>query len=329
MSTEAELPDSLDPEQEALLVRVMAEDGPQPDPTLLPPAEGRALAARGNLRWNIDHPAMRDIRDVTLRVNPGLASAECRLRVFVPPNAGAGAILFAHGGGFAFGDLVSHERCIRLLAVEAGMAVVAPDYRLAPEHPYPAGLKDVVASLRALQDTPGQLGLAAGPVLVAGDSAGANLVLAALLHEQPHRRPATQGALLFYGVYAADHDTPSHRRFAEGPGLTSAKMQRYWDWYLPDHGARRDPLAAPLHASDLALAALPPLYLMAAGIDPLLSDSHALARRLDVLGRPAPVKVVPGVVHGFLQQTIGLKAARDALAEAGVAARKLAGGLTN
>ena len=101
-------------------------------------------------------------------------------------------------------------------------------------------------------------------------------------------------------------------------------MSRYWGWYVPDEAVRLDPLAAPLQASDAELLGLPSLWLMAAGIDPLLSDTLALARRLEALGRSDLVTVVPGVVHGFLQMTVSLEAARKALAEAGAVARRLA-----
>ncbi|KLK94685.1 alpha/beta hydrolase [Microvirga vignae] len=320
------------PDMAELMQRVAEEDGPPIDPTLLPAAEGRAAAAKGNLRWNIDLPVMAEIGEYRIPANPDLGSAECRTRVLIPRERTAGILLFVHGGGFAFCSPETHERCARLLAIETGMAVVVPDYRLAPEHPYPAGLMDVVASLRALQSEPSSFGFGPGPLLVSGDSAGANLALAAMIHEHRLGRALPQGALLFYGVYSADHTSPSHVRFADGPGLTTAKMRRYWDWYVSSDEARHDPLICPLEASDSELRALPPLWLQAAGIDPLLSDTLALGRRLRDLGRDDPVSVVPGVVHGFLQMTVSLQAAREALVAAGAAARKLAkinGEMTN
>ena len=208
----------------------------------------------------------------------------------------------------------------------AGMPVLVPDYRLAPENPYPAGLTDVVACLRAAFAATKEAGIVGGPLIVAGDSAGANLALAALLHEQRQAVPtAVAGALLFYGNYALDFGTPSYLAFENGPGLTRARMQRYWAWY-PAAGAdlSGDPLACPLAADDGALMALPPLYLMAGGVDPLLSDTLKLHQRLQALGRKETVTVVPGVVHGFLQYTIDLAAAREALAAAGIAARTMA-----
>jgi acetyl esterase len=145
-----------------------------------------------------------------------------------------------------------------------------------------------------------------------------------MIHEHRGGYELPEGALLFYGVYSADHNSPSHVRFSDGPGLTTEKMRRYWNWYAPDKSVWLDPLAAPLLASDSELQALPPLWLLAAGIDPLLSDTLALAQRLEALGRNDPVTVVPGVVHGFLQMTVSLQAARKALAAAGAAARRLA-----
>lgn len=304
----------LAPEMAALAARVLAEDGPQPDPTLMAPADGRRAAEIGNRRWNVALPAMERTGTAEVRADDGLGSAKVRLLVLVPPDARDGAILFVHGGGFAFCSPETHERCARMLAAETGLPVILPDYRLAPEHPFPAGLLDVVASWRAAFEATAHLGVRRGPLILAGDSAGAGLCVSALLHEAG--RTEADAALLFYGVYDADFDTPSYRAFTDGPGLTRAKMQRYWDFYVADAAARATPLVAPLLASDAALAALPPLHLMAAGIDPLLSDTLNLEARLAALGRPERTQVVPGVVHGFLQMTNDLPQAREALGQA-------------
>ena len=315
-------PGVISAEMVAVHERAAAELGPLPDATLLPPAEGRALSECVNERWNRDLPDMAGKSATLVPADPGLGSADCPLTILSPSQAAGGTILYVHGGGFAFGSSRSHERTARVLASEAGMDIVLPDYRLAPEDPFPAGLRDVVACLRAL--IAGAVrGLGQGPVLVAGDSAGANLALAAMLHEQAQGRPLPAGALLFYGNYAADLTGDSYRRFAEGPGLTTARMARYWSWYAAGREIAGEPLACPLAASDAALAALPPLHLMAAGVDPLLSDSVALQARLAGLGRPETLDIVPGVTHGFLQATRELAAAREALAAAGAAARTI------
>jgi acetyl esterase len=314
----------LTPELAALLATIDAEIGPQPDPTLLPPAEGRALSERLNRRWNTDLPTMATVNEVIVPTDPILGSAECHMQILVPPHPGEGAILFIHGGGFAFCGPKTHERCTRLLAHKSSLPLLVPDYRLAPEHPFPAGLCDVVACLRLAFDMTSSTGTRRGPLLIAGDSAGANLALAAMLHEHDAGRKLPDGALLFYGVYGADFETPSYRRFRDGPGLTTAKMQRYWDWYLPDATARNNPLASPVHADEEALRALPPLHLMAAEIDPLLSDTLALAARLQTAGRQDHVHLVRGVTHGFLQMTNALDEARKALKTAASAARTMA-----
>jgi acetyl esterase len=318
-----DLSNELAPEVVATIEQVAREEGPAVDTTLLPPAEGRAEAARGNVRWNRDLPQMAQVAEHHVPADAELGSADCRVLTLVPEQHRPGAVVFVHGGGFAFLSPETHERCGRVLACESGLPVLMPDYRLAPEHPYPAGLRDVVATLRAALTSPERFGLAAGPVVVAGDSAGANLALAAMLHEHRLGRPLPDGGLLFYGVFGADFATPSYIRFADGPGLTRGKMMRYWDWYVPNPALRRDALVAPLLAGDAELGAMPPLHLIAAGVDPLLSDTLALARRLKALGRADPLAVVPGVMHGFLQQTLALGAARTALAEAGAAARRM------
>jgi len=315
----------LSPEMAGLLARVAAEAGPQPDPTTLPPAEGRALCEESNRRWNADMPEMAAVGEAWIDAQPSIGAARMRLKVLVPPGCGAGALVFVHGGGFAFCSPETHERCARVLALECGLPVILPDYRLAPEHPYPAGLMDVVATIRFALAAAAPLGVTAGPLVLAGDSAGANLALAAMLHERAEGRAPVAGALLFYGTYAGDFRTQSYRDFENGPGLTTAKMQRYWRWYVGDRDVSADPLACPLLAPDEALAALPPLHLMAAGVDPLLSDSILLHGRLKGLGRGETLTVVPGVTHGFLQNTLDLAAAREALQAAGADARRMAG----
>lgn len=323
MNAPHELDGTLSAEMAELMDRVALETGPLPDPTTLPPAVGRAQTAQANLRWSVNLPPMQHESEVWVEADDALASARCRVRILVPHNASNGAVLFVHGGGFAFCSPETHERCARVLAIQTGLPVLLPDYRLAPEHPFPAGLKDVVAVLRAAFDASAAVGVTKGPLLVSGDSAGANLALAAMLHEQAASKTLPDGALLFYGNYAHVFDSPSYRRFADGPGLTLGKMQRYWAWYLADQTVADDPLACPLAASDEQLAGLPPLYLAAAAVDPLLSDTLRLHARLQAIGRNDELSVVSGVTHGFLQNTNELAAAREVLAAAGLAAKRI------
>lgn len=323
MNAATEFHSELSAEMRMVMLRTEAELGPQPDPTLLAPSEGRAQSERANARNNVNLPPLAKEFNVVVGADADLGSANCTMRVLVPEGAGPGAVLFVHGGGFAFCSPQTHERCARVIAIETGLPVLVPDYRLAPEYPYPCGLLDVVACLRAGFSGAAATDVTEGPLLVAGDSAGANLALAAIIHELEAGYPVPAGALLFYGTYDADFATPSYEQFAEGPGLTRGKMQRYWNWYCSDEAERHIPLASPLRAIDSTLIRLPPLYLMAAGIDPLLSDTLHLAKRLKAVGRDEAVSVVPGVTHGFLQNTNELVAAREALAAAGEAARRM------
>lgn len=320
MSADPTDPGILSAQMAALMAKVEAETGPLPDPTLLAPADGRALSARSNERWNVNLPEMASDEDVWVAADPTLGSAHCRIRLLTPENAEDGIVMFVHGGGFAFCSPETHERCARVLAIETRMTIAMPDYRLAPENPFPAGLLDTVACLRALLDG-NFTGLDSGPVFISGDSAGANLALAAMLHEDAEGRKLPDAGLLFYGNYAADFSGSSYVRFENGPGLATAKMRRYWDWYAGNHNIETDPLACPAIAADTALSRLPPLYLMAAGVDPLFCDTATLHTRLKALGRNDIFDIIPGVTHGFLQNTNELEAARDALRAAAAAAK--------
>lgn len=300
------------PEMAAIMARLAEEDGGLPDQTALPLDQGRAQNEAVNRRWNRDLPPLESIADLTLGGRPA--------RRFRPADA-RGTVLYIHGGGWAYCSLATHERAMRCLALATGMEVLGLDYRRAPEYPFPLPLDDSIAAWRELAARGGAAG---GPVALSGDSAGANLALAAMLHESRKGRRLPDCALLFYGVYDDDHDTPSHRSLGVGYGLTTERMQHYWDWYAPPRD-RRNVLAAPLKAPDEELAALPPLYLNAAGLDPLLSDTLRLARRLDGLGRRQDALTIhPGVVHGFMQMTAALAEARAAFDAVGAFCRSFA-----
>ena len=301
-----------------ILARLEREDKDLPDPTTLHPMQAREVADRVNLRWNKNLPSMKRIDDVIFNCPEG---NDIDGRLFTPENTDKGIVLFIHGGGFSLCSINTHERSARLLAEEARCAVLSINYRLAPEHPYPAGLNDCISVFRQLNHINELYEWTQGPIALAGDSSGANLALALMLHEQSENLQLPDFAMLFYGVYDTDFETKSYRQYANGPGLTRDKMIRYLDWYAPKL-LRDNPLITPLNASDDALKDLPPLYLNAAEIDPLCSDTENLAMRLSSLNRKDHVRIYKGVVHGFMQMTLYLSAARDATTEAAVAFRK-------
>lgn len=313
-------------EMQAELDRIDALGPVKVDFSRPPDAAMRKIDADLNALWNIDLPMVASVRRLGLSGDKAIGAADCEAIVYQPADAGEGIIFFVHGGGWAFMDLDTHERFMRQLCIEARTTLIGVHYRLAPENPYPAALKDVVSAFREVLAHRVDLGLPEGPVVIAGDSAGGNLALAAMLHEIDAGRELPAGGLLFYGVFGANFETPSYRSHAEGHVLTKSIMQQLWDWYLPDAMRRRDPLAAPIMASDDQLRKLPPLFLAVAEVDPLASDSLELGQRLATLGRDDMIWIEQGVIHGFLQMTAVLEAARRAMREAGAAARTFIGG---
>ena len=292
------------------------------DFTQVPDDRAREIDEEINLVWNLDQPEVGSVLHIRLAPDPLLNAAPCDAVVYSPKAPTNGLIFFIHGGGWAFCNLRTHERFMRVLCNQTGRTVVGVHYRLAPEHPYPAALHDVVSAFRTVLATRDDLGLPRGPVVVAGDSAGGNLALALILHELEAGHQLPVGGLLFYGVFGREFDTPSYKVYAEGELLTTDVMQRLWQWYDPDGTAYRDPLAVPLRASDEQLKKLPPLFLLSAEMDPLTSDTINLKRRLDALGRSDELWIEPGVIHGFLQMTATLHAARQATSRAAEAANR-------
>jgi acetyl esterase len=315
------------PEMEEVWAFIQAEDAKLPDQSRMTVAEQRQVRAISSRRWNSDLPAVRNAIHMTI---PGLFDApavSCEL--IEPLEVAPGCIVYMHGGGWTFGSLESHANLARNLAIAAKTRVLAVDYRLAPEHPFPAALDDVVAALRYVikrGETDAEFN---GPVGVAGDSAGANLALAATIREGDSGRRRPDACLCFYGVWGCDFETPSYKRFGVGHGLGMAGMKKFLDFYAPGGegpGALRfDPLVSPLTASEATMAKLPPVYLNAAGLDPLMSDTIEMARKLDAAGATYDVNVHEGVHHGFMQITARLSEARRAHELAGAFWRKHVG----
>ncbi len=301
-------------DMQALIDRLIVEDRGLPDPFELPLNEARAQFDRGAARWNVELPEVAVSRDIALSTQQAaVGSASLR----IPPDARPGVILYLHGGGWMFGSPRTHERAIRCLARATGMAVIAPPYRLAPENPFPAGLDDCWDVWCVLEEICAQQGVVAGPCGISGDSAGANLALATMLRAQSTDIPPPDFAMLFYGAFGTDFATPSYAMPDPPYGLVAAGMRAYWDRYVPEPDARANPLVAPLNAPDAALAALPPLYLNAAELDPLRDDTLRLHERLARLGRDDACTLHRGVVHGFMQMTVALEEARTAFDLAG------------
>ena len=308
----------VDPET-ALILREI-EEARVPPVSSLSVAAARVQAEEGNRAWNQDPPALASVSELAM---PGPAGP-IRLRHYRPRAAASlPLVIYFHGGGFVLGSLDTHDRVMRLLALDGDAAVIGVDYRLAPEHPFPAPLDDCVAAVRWIRAEAARLGVDPDRVVLAGDSAGANLALASLLDlRDASEVDAIRGAALFYGCFWRRLDTPAHARFGNGSWrLGSAEMRWFWQHYLGDPSSA-DPRAEPLHAN---LGGLPPLYLTAAALDPLYDDTLELDRRLQAAGVARRLDVYPGLVHGFMQMTPRCAAARAAVRDAGHAIRQMLG----
>lgn len=301
----------VDPAMQAIL-EVMRK-GPAIDLRALPIAEARVSFETQQIPWSWSPESMAEVREIVIPAQAG----SLRARLYLPTGqAGLPVVIFAHGGGWTFGSIDTHDGTMRMLASASGAAVLGIDYRLAPEHPFPAPLEDILSALAFVEA--GKLGMAcdAGRIALAGDSAGANLALGAMIARRDLGGAVPLTAALFYGCYAPIFDTDSHARLGDGTYLLRTEMMRwYWANFLGPFAPEKAPAAcAPLSAE---LAGLPPLYLNAAGLDPLLDDTMMLSARLAKAGVRHRLDIWPGVVHGFLRLARELPMARLALTEAG------------
>ncbi|MDX8452293.1 alpha/beta hydrolase [Mesorhizobium sp. VK9D] len=232
------------------------------------------------------------------------------------PDANAPSLLYLHGGGWVIGNLDSHDEICRWFANMANCVVVSPDYRLAPEHKFPAAVEDCEAALSYIRDAADDLGINARRIAVAGDSAGGNLaaVLALLARGDPHRLTAQ---LLFYPNTDASQAADSYRRFGEGFGLTAPTMAWFRDHYVRGAADIDDWRVSPLKAGGLAGAA--PAFIAIAGHDILADEGEAYAQRLEADGVPVALRRWQGQIHGFVSMGRHGPASRQAV-EAAVAA---------
>ncbi|CAM5395205.1 esterase [Streptomyces spiroverticillatus] len=239
-----------------------------------------------------------------------------RVRVYDPTDGADGTpvVVFAHGGGFCVCGLDSHDGFCRAMAVETQAVVISVDYRLAPEHPFPAAPDDCyTALLWAAKHYAGRR------LAVAGDSAGANLATVMALTALDRGGPELVCQALYYPMLDPERRGDSHRRNAQGYFLTADHLRWYWDGYLPEAADRTDPYATPLHRSDLS--GLPPTHLVTAGLDPLCDDAWAYAHALAGGGVDVRLAHLPGMFHGFLSMAGALPEALAARTDAFAALR--------
>jgi acetyl esterase len=233
------------------------------------------------------------------------------------------AMIYFHGGGWVFGDLNSHDPLCRELCNLSGCAVIAVDYRRAPEHRFPAAVEDAIAAIRHVAQHAADLGVDGTRLAAGGDSAGGNLAAVAALSFRDQGGPQLTLQVLIYPVTDFAMDAPSYARIANGFTLTRERMRYFRESYLRGPEDIADWRASPLKAHDLSQ--LPPALIIAAGHDPLVDEGKAYADRLAAAGVRVTYTCYDGVVHGFVSMAGAIDAGHTAIAEAAALKRTLAG----
>lgn len=260
----------------------------------LPAAEGRRIAAQA--RRAVPNPtAVAEVEDRTI---DGLGGP-LPVRIYrATPDGVSPAVVFFHGGGFVIGNLDGHDEMCRTMCAATDTTVVSVDYRLAPEHPFPAAVDDACAALAWVARDAAALRVDPARLAVAGDSAGANLATVAARLARDAGGPAVRFQLLVYPVTDLHGETPSRARYgAPGYFLRASLMHWFHEQYLASPDDAHDPRVSPLHAPDLT--GMPPTHLVLAGCDPLRDEGRAYGERLRAAGVPVDVHTYDGVFHGF------------------------------
>ena len=250
--------------------------------------------------------------EVADRTIPG-SEADIGVRIYRPGEERTGVVLYFHGGGWVIGGLDSHDETSRHICSGSGQTVVSVDYRLAPETRYPGAVTDCFDATAWVAANADELGVDAGRLAVAGDSAGGNLAAAVAQKARDRGGPAIAFQLLIYPVTNADFDTASCLENAEGYFLTRKSMQWFWDHYAPDPESRSEPYAAPLLGN---LDGLPPALVQTAEFDPLRDEGEAYAEALRAAGCEVELTRYDGLIHGYFGMQAAVAASRTAMRQA-------------
>lgn len=308
----------IDPELVAMGEWLKARGLASLSPLNAPLAECRAMLERIGAALNEHSVPLKRERNLSITGPHGMIP--CRL--YLPDGLTKPPVLvYAHGGSFALGSLDPWDAYLRDLVRKSAVAVLAVDYRLAPEHRFPIACDEMLAVVRYVAAEGASLGLDAKRVAVGGDSAGANLALGAVLAlRDAGEAHKIAFLLLVYGVYSTDADSDSWLRLGSGAyGLSRPQVAWILENYLAAPGQRDDWRVAPLLAS---LHALPPAHLLVGTLDPLWDDNQALKRRLDAAGVPNTLVVYEGLNHGFIRYGSLIRTAQRAVDESATALAK-------
>ncbi len=277
----------------------------------LQPAEARQYSRNARAVLAPEPPEMGEVRDLGLGPERRIPA-----RLYRPLGSAAAdrlpALIYFHGGGWVIGDLDTHDVVCRQIANGAGAAVVAVDYRLAPEHKFPAAVDDAIAATAWIAEHGAELGIDPTRLAVGGDSAGGNLAAVVALDARDHGGPKLTRQVLIYPATESAMTHPSHERFGEGLLLTRPTMTWFRDHYLRTLEDGADWRASPLRAA--SFAGLPPAFVLIAGYDPLCDEGEDYAARLATAGVSVTLLRIEGMIHGFLTMGKLIPAANEAVA---------------
>jgi acetyl esterase len=280
----------------------------------LPPAQARAFSRR-SAKTGRHYPAIPMARVEALQIpsEAGPLGARFYLPSGLPGGTPPALLVYFHGGGWVIGDLETHDDSCRFLADAAGLAILAVDYRLAPEHPFPEPIEDAWAAYNWATANAAALGTDPGRVAIGGDSAGGNMASVVAMRARDGGAPPPAMQLLIYPVTDSADDPRSRQLFAEGFFLTRAEMEQFEAHYLPPGTDIDDPRISILKAPDLS--GLPPAYVATAGFDPLRDEGEAYGLRMQKAGVKVALRRYTGLVHGFVNQTALSPSSRTAMLE--------------
>jgi acetyl esterase len=278
----------------AAVLEMIRLTGAPPVETLSPP-EARIASAKSRRALNPDPPELREIREIKAEGPSG--PIPMRLYRDGTDDALRSCLVYFHGGGWVLGDLDSHDVVCRRIAKASGAVVISVDYRMGPEHEFPAAVDDAIASTGWIAAHAASLGIDARRLAVGGDSAGGNLAAVVAIHARDNRGPEIAAQILIYPATDFSMTQESHRLFAEGYFLTRSLMSYFQNHYLTE-ADKRDWRASPLLMADLSR--LPPALIITAGFDPLRDEGEAYARKLIEAGIFTAARRYPGEIHGFI-----------------------------
>jgi acetyl esterase len=281
----------LNPQAKAFLDQAAASGAPPLN--ALPVAEARKVLV------SLFVPAQKEaVAKIEDRKIPGPGGYQIPIRIYTPAGKGPFPLLmYFHGGGWVLGDIESHDGTSRELANKAGCIVVSVDYRLAPEHKFPAAPEDCYAATKWTALNAASFNGDPSRIAVGGDSAGGNLAAAVAQMAADRGAPGLVYQLLIYPVTNYALDTPSYRENGEGYLLTKDSMQWFWKHYLASDEDGKNPYASPMQAREVRRVA--PAFVITAEFDPLRDEGEAYADRLKKEGVPVECKRYNGAIHGF------------------------------